>query len=112
MADTPAKKAARLQKREERRQAQAQITTSKLRTTGAFFGTYIVTQAFLPSMSPAIAENQPIVDALLGIGGGALAMMNDGPLGDYALGVALVGGIQTADNIGARIQQWRAQSGS
>lgn len=108
MADTPSKKAARLEAREKRRAAQTEVTASKLRTTAGFFGAYIATQAFLPSISPGIAANQAALDAVLGLGGGIVAIANQGPIGDVALGVALVGGIQTADNIGARIQAWRA----
>lgn len=108
MADTPSKRAERLERKEKRRQAQAEVTAAKFRTTAGFFGAYIATQAFLPQISPSIAANQAALDAVLGLGGGIVAIVNDGPIGDVALGVALVGGIQTADNIGARIQAWRA----
>lgn len=102
------KKAARLEAREKRREAAGEVMAGRMRTAIAFGATYVGTQVLLPAVSPAIAENQALVDGVLAVGGGIGAVVDDGPLGDYALGVGMVGTIQTLDNIGARIQAWRA----
>ncbi len=102
------KKAARLEAREKRRQAAGEVMVGRMRTLAGFAGAYVGTQVLLPAVSPTIAENQALVDGVLAVGGGLAALADDGAIGDYGLGVAMVGTIQTLDNIGAKIQAWRA----
>lgn len=80
----------------------------RLRTMAGFGAAYLGTQVLLPAMSPAIAENQALVDGVLAVGGGLAAFADDGAIGDFGLGVGLVGTIQTLDTLGAKIQAWRA----
>jgi hypothetical protein len=101
------KKAQRLEAREKRRAASGEIMASRLRTTIGFGGAYILTQV-LPSFAPTLSQNQALIDTGLAVVGGAGALLDDGELGDYALGAALVGATQTFDNIGARINEWLA----
>lgn len=105
-----AKKAERLEAREKRRAASTEIMVGRLRTAIGFGVAYIGTQVLVPLMAPTLSENQQLVDGALAIGGGYLALTNDGELGDYGLGAGLVGGIQTLDNIGQKIQDWRAKN--
>lgn len=102
------KKAARLEARERRRAASGEIMEGRMRTGIGFAGAYLLTQV-APSFAPSLAANQGIVDTLLAVGGGAVALMDDGPMGDYALGAGLVGATQTLDNFGAKIQEWLAR---
>lgn len=112
MADSKiAKKAARLEAREKRRQAAGEVMVGRMRTLAGFAGAYLGTQVLLPAVSPAIAENQALVDGALAVGGGIAALVDDGALGDVGLGVAMVGTIQTLDTLGAKIQAWRAGMG-
>lgn len=78
-----------------------------MRTAAGFAGAYLVTQA-LPSFAPTLAANQTVIDAGLALGGAYLAFTDDGELGDFATGAAMVGAIQTLDNLGAQIQAWAA----
>lgn len=110
MAQSTAKKLARAEAREKRRAAQGEITATKFRVGAGFAGTYLLTQIVLPVMSDTVAENQEVIDGVTGIGLGVLAIANDGPIGDFALGGSLVGGIQTLDNIGNKFKEWRAKN--
>lgn len=100
------KEATRLRKKEERRQAAGEIMEGRFRTALGFAGAYVGTQ-ILPSVAPSLpAGAQGTIDiALAGIGGW-FALTDDGPLGDYALGAAMVGLTQTLDNAGTKIQEW------
>lgn len=104
------KKAERLEAREKRRAASTEIMVGRMRTAIGFAGAYIGTQVLVPLMAPTLSQNQQLVDGALAIGGGYLALTDDGELGDYGLGAGLVGGIQTLDNIGTKIQEWRAKN--
>lgn len=99
------KKAANEARRKAREQAQAEVVIAKGRTTAAFVGTYILTQV-LPALAPQLEPYQTGLDAVVALGGGALAYTNDDALGDYALGAALVGGIQFIDGLGLKIKTW------
>jgi len=97
--------AARKKKRDE---AKGEILGARVKMAVGFGGAYLVTQ-MLPALVPGSAASQGTVDiALAGIGG-YFAVTNDGELGDYALGAALVGALQTLDNVGARVSTWLEQ---
>lgn len=104
------KKAQRLQAREDRRAAEGEVAIGRLRTMIGFGAAYIGTQVLLPMAAPTLSQNQALVDGALAIGGGYLALTDLGPTGDYALGVGMVGTIQTLDNVGAKITEWRANN--
>lgn len=110
MAQSTAKRLARAEAREKRRAAQGEVTAAKFRVGIGFGGTYLLTQVVLPIMSDTVAENQEVVDGVTGLGLGALAIANDGPIGDFALGGSLVGAIQTLDNIGTKFKEWQAKN--
>lgn len=102
-------RAERAVRREARREASAEIMAGRMRTGIGFAGAYLLTQtasAFVPSLE----EYQATIDLGLAIGGAYLAFTDDGPIGDYAVGAAMVGGIQTLDNVGAKLQELFAKN--
>lgn len=90
--------------REKRREASSEIMAARMRAGIGFAGAYVITQT-ASFFIPTIEEYQAAIDALLAIGGAYLVFTDDGPLGDYAVGITMVGGIQTLDNIGSKIQE-------
>lgn len=104
------KKAERLELREKRRAAAGEVMVGRFRTAIGFAGAYVGTQVLVPMLAPTIAENQALIDGALAVGGGYLALTDDGAMGDYGLGVGMVGTIQTLDNVGTKIQEWRAKN--
>lgn len=101
------KKEIRLARAEARRAATEEVMEARIRTVVGFTATYVGTQV-LPNFLPSMAEYQGTIDLLLAGVGGYFAITDDGPAGDYMLGVALVGGTQTLDNVGAKINEWLA----
>lgn len=99
------KKAQRLAKAEARRAAAGEVMEGRMRTAVGFAATYVATQV-VPSFAPSIAEYQGTIDLLIAGAGTYVALTDDGPAGDYALGAALVGATQTLDNIGTKINEW------
>jgi hypothetical protein len=98
------KKAERLERKEKRAKASGEIMEGRMRTAIGFGAAYVLT-GVLPNFAPAIAENQTLVDGALAIGGGYLALTDDGPIGDYALGASLVGATQTLDTVQGKLQE-------
>lgn len=103
-------KAARLEAREKRRQERGEQITTRFRFMVGFGAAYLGTQVLVPMFAPTLAENQALVDGALAIGGGYLALTNPDEIGDYATGAGAVGAIQTLDNIGTKITEWRARN--
>lgn len=103
------KRAERLEAAERRRKASGEIMVGRMRTGIGFAVAYVGTQVLLPTVAPTLAQNQALVDGALALGGGYFALTDDGPAGDYGLGAGLVGGLQTLDNIGAKIAEWKAK---
>lgn len=99
------KKAERLAKAEARRAAAGEVMEARMRTAFGFGATYLVTQ-LVPSFIPSVSEFQSTIDLVLAGLGTYFALTDDGPFGDYALGAALVGGTQTLDNVGTKINEW------
>lgn len=100
-----AAKAARLEQREKRREAAGEIMSARFRTAAGFGGAYVATQ-ILPAFAPSVASKQATIDLLLAGAGGYFALTDDGEFGDFALGAALVGLLQTFDTISAKLQGW------
>lgn len=95
----------RLERAERRRNAAGEVMEARMRTAVGFAATYVATQV-VPSFAPSVAEFQGTIDLLIAGGGIYVALTDDGPAGDYALGAAMVGSTQTLDNIGIKINEW------
>lgn len=92
------KTADRLVRAERRKAAEEEIIAARIRFATGFAVTMGVTQ-ILPRLVPSIAEYQTWID--LGLAGGGLyfGVTDPGEFGDYAVGAAAVGGVQTIDNV-------------
>lgn len=100
-----AKRARRAEARAKRDAAKDEIRMARIRTGIGFAGAYVVTQV-LPSFAPSLKQHQAAIDFVVGAAGAAGALLDDGPLGDVAVGVGLVGGIQTFDNVGQALTKF------
>lgn len=94
-----------LARRARREAAKEEVVATRLRVGGAMGLTYVATQV-LPAFIEPMAKYQSAIDLLLGVGGIGIAVTDDSETGDYALGVGLVGALQTFDTIGQKLLQW------
>lgn len=106
---TAARKAERLEKAEARREATGEVMEARVRTGIGFGAAYVATQV-LPNFLPSMVEHQATIDLALAAVGGYFAVTDDGPLGDYALGVGLVGATQTLDTVSLKINEWMSDA--
>lgn len=104
------RRAQALERRAKREAAEEEIMAARLRTGIGFAAAYVGTQIlprFAPSLvQPAAGSTSTVIDLLLMGGGAYLAFTDDGELGDYATGAALVGATQTLDRLTSTIEGW------
>lgn len=81
-----------------------------MRTGIGFAAAYVGTQIlprFAPSLvNPVAGTSSAMIDLLLAGGGLYFALTDEGEVGDYATGVALVGVTQTLDRVADGIEGW------
>lgn len=97
--------ALRVERRALRDAARDQIQDARLRSGIGFAAAYLGSQV-LPVMLPTLAQYQGTIDLVLAGGGLYYAFSDDSEMGDYGLGVGLVGATQTLDSIGTKIIDW------
>lgn len=102
------KKAERAEKQAKREKHKDAVMEQRMWTGIGFAAAYVGTQ-ILPSLVPNMPEGaQGTIDLLLGVSGAYFAFTDDGLLGAAATGWGMVGGVQTLDNVGTKLQEWFA----
>lgn len=99
-----------MERRKRREAASAEVMESRIRGFIGYAGAYVASALaprFAPSLlTPLGGTTSTLFDLGLALGGGYVAVTDDGELGDYAFGVALVGATQTLDRAIAGIETW------
>lgn len=100
------KKAERAEKAQKREASKDAVMEQRMWTGIGFAVAYVGTQA-LPALVPNMPEGaQGTIDLVLGISGAYFAFTDAGLLGAAATGWGMVGGVQTLDNVGTKLQEW------
>jgi hypothetical protein len=99
-----------MERRQKREAAAAEVMESRMRGAIGFAGAYVAS-AILPRFAPTLSQpvggtTSTLIDLGIALGGGYLALTDDGELGDYAFGAALVGTTQTLDRVVTGIETW------